>query len=171
VLTAEITDALHRLTDARGGLGMHHRQDLRLVLLEAGFDLLEAEGFTPGLLDGLNIGPVAASHVLQTQAEIALDRNQNGVARFNDVGDRGFHRRRASAAHRQGQAVVGLPGVAKQLLDFAHEGHIEGVQVADRRAAQGLQNGGMGVGGAGSQQQTLRSVNRSKRQPMPVRHG
>ena len=130
---------------------MDQGQHLGLVLLQAGFDLLEAEGFAPGLLDRVHLGPVATGHIGEAQAEVALDRHQHAVARFDHVGDRGFHGRTAGAAHRNRQAVIGLPDVAEQLLHLPHQLDVEGIQVANRHAGEGLQHGGMGIGGTGTQ--------------------
>lgn len=125
----------------------------------------------PGPLDGVNLGPVALGHVHQAQTEVALDGNKNAVARFNGVGQGGLHRRTAGATHRNGEAVVGLPGVAQQLLHLAHQLDVERIEVTDRAARQGGQHGGMGIGRAWTQQQPFRGGDRSDREAMTVADG
>ena len=141
---------------------MHHRQDPGLVQLQAGFDLLKAEGFTPRLLDRAHVGAVATGHVLQAQAEVALHGHQHGVARLHHVGDGGLHGGRTGTAHRQGEPVIRLPDVTQQLLHLAHQGDIEGIEMADRRAAQGLQHRGVGIGRSRTQQQPVRCGDRAE---------
>ena len=123
--------------------------------LQTGFDLFEAEGFTPGLLDGAHVGAVAAGHVLQAQAEVALHGHQHGVTRLDHVGDGGLHGGRTGAAHRQGEPVVRLPDVTQQLLHLAHQGDIQRIEMADRRAAQSLQHRGVGIGRPRTEQQAV----------------
>ena len=162
MLAAELADAIHGLADAGGGFSVHHRQDPGLVELQTGFDLFEAEGFTPGLLDGAHVGAVAAGHVLQAQAEVALHGHQHGVARLDHVGDGGLHGGRTGAAHRQGEPVVRLPDVTQQLLHLAHQGDIQRIEMADRRAAQSLQHRGVGIGWSRTQQQPVRCGDRAE---------
>ena len=166
VLTAEITDAIHGLTDPCGGFGMHHRQDGRLVLLESCFQFVETEGFTPGLFNHLNIGPVAPRHVHQAVAEIPLHRHQHGVTRLNGVGQSGLHCGTSRATHGQRQAIVGLPGVTQQLLHLTHQLHVKRIEMADRSPGQSFQNGGMGIGRAWTQQQPIRRCNGTDGAPM-----
>ena len=166
MLTAEIADALHGLADPGGCFGVDDGQNFGPM---GGYCVLEfgqAEGFPPGLLDRHDIGPVATGHVGQTQAEVALDGHQNGVSRLNRVGQARFHGRTAGAAHWNGEAVVGLPGVAEQLLHLTHQLDVEGVEVPNRHSGQGLKHGGMGVRGARTEQQTIRRGYGSQRAAM-----
>ena len=125
MLAAEIAHALHRLADARRCFGVHKSQDCRLVFDQCSFQLLEGEPLAPGLFDGFHRGAVTTGHIGESQSEIALDSNKNGVARLNRVGQGGFHGSAARATHRQGESVVGLPGVTKQLLNLPHQLHVE----------------------------------------------
>ena len=171
VLAAELTDALHGLADAGGGFGVHHRQDGGLVGDQRGLEFRQAEGLTPGALDRHHVGPVAAGHVGEAQAEVAHHRHQHRVAGFNGVGQGGLHRGAAGAAHRNGEAVVGLPHVAQQLLHLTHQLDIQGIEVADRHPGQGLKHHRMGIGGAWSEQQTFRRSDGIQPEPMGVVDG
>ena len=112
---------------------MDNRQNCRLVLNQSCFEFLEGEPFAPRLFNGFDVGPITTGHVDKTKPEVALDCHQDRVAGFDSVGNRGFHSRAASAAHGQGEAVIGLPGVAKEFLNFTHQLHIERVEVANGR--------------------------------------
>ena len=150
---------------------MHHRQDGGTVFDQGRFQLLETEPLPPGFLDGLHLGAVAARHISKSKTEISLDGHQDRVTRFDRVGEGGFHGRTAGSAHGKRQSVVGLPGVAQELLHFTHQLDIQGVKVSDRRPCQGLQHGGMGVGGARAQQQPVWCGDRRKGLPVTVVDG
>ena len=139
---------------------MHNRQDGGLVLNQSRFELFLCKRFTPGLFDHLHIGAVTTGHVHKTIPEVALHSNENGVSGFNRIGKGCFHGGTARAAHRQGQAVVGLPGVAKKLLDFTHQLYIKRIKVADRIARQSLEHRGIGVRRSWTEQQTIGGVDR-----------
>ena len=134
---------------------MHDRQDLGAVAQQGLLQLLEAEGLPPGLLDRHHLGPVAAGHIGQAQTEIALHRHQHLLTGLDRVGQGGLHGGAAGATHGNSETVVGLPGVAQQLLHLPHQLDIEGIQVADRGAGQGLQHGRMGVGWSRTEQQPV----------------
>ena len=51
MLSAQITDSIHWLTDASRRFGVNHRQDGWLVLDERSFQLIKGEPFTPGLFN------------------------------------------------------------------------------------------------------------------------
>ena len=91
VLSAQITDPFHRLTNAGGRFGMDHRQDRRLVLLDPRFDLFKTECLTPGLLNHLNVGAVTTGHIQQAIPEVSLHCNKNRIPGFDGVSQRGFH--------------------------------------------------------------------------------
>ena len=124
---------------------MNHRQDGGLVLNQGSFQLIEGKPLTPGLLNGFHLSAVAAGHVSQSQAEVSLDRHENGVSRFDGVGQGCLHGSTAGAAHRKCEAVVGLPGVTQQLLDLTHQLHVERIKVTNRRSRQSLQNRWMSI--------------------------
>ncbi len=166
VLAAEISDSLHRLTHAGGRFGMHHRQNGGLVLNQSCFELILGKCFTPRLFDHLHIGAVTTGHIHKTIPEIALYSDENGVAWFNRVGKRCFHGCTTRAAHRQGQAVVGLPGVAKKLLHFAHQLHIKRIEVTNRSPRQSLEHRWISVRGSWTEQQTIGGVNRGNDRSM-----
>ena len=161
-MAAKLPNALHRLTDPGGGFGVDQRQDRRAVGGQGLLEFLQGEGLTPGPFNRDHIGPVAASHIRQPEAEIALHRHQHLVTRFDGVGQGGLHGSTAGATHGDGEAVVGLPGVAKQLLNLPHQLHVEGVEVADRRARQGLEHRGVGIRWTRAQQQTIRGGDRGQ---------
>jgi hypothetical protein len=90
------------------------------VFNQGRFELIKGEPLAPRLFNGFDIGPITTGHIDETKTEIALDCNQNRVAGFDSVSNCGFHCRTARTAHRQGETVIGLPGVAKQFLNFTH---------------------------------------------------
>ena len=132
------------------------------MLDQRGFEFIEREPFTPWLLNGFDVGAIATCHVGETQAEVSLHRNQDGVARFNRVGQSGLHGGTSGATHRESQAVIGLPGVTEEFLDFPHQFDIKRIEVADGRPSQSLKDRRMGVGRSRTQQQSIRGRDRGK---------
>ena len=150
---------------------MNNGQDGRAVQGEGLLELVEAEGFPPGAFNRDHLSAVTACHIGQTQTEIALHRDQHLVAGFDRVGQGGLHGSTSGAAHGNGEPVIGLPGVAQQFLHFPHQLNVKGIEVADGGARQGLQHRGMGIGRAWSQQQPVRSGDRSQRAAMGLIQG
>ena len=150
---------------------MNNGQDGRAVQGKGLLELVEAEGFPPGTLNRDHVGPVTACHIGQAQTEIALHRDQYFVAGFDRVGQGGLHGRTSGAAHGDGEPVIGLPGVAQEFLHFPHQLDIEGIEVADGGAGQGLQHRGMGIGGAWTQQEPVGGGDRSQRAAMGLIQG
>ena len=64
--------------------------------------------------------------------------------------------------------MIGLPGVAQELLHLTHQLDVKGIQVADRRAGQGIQHRGVGIGRAGTQEQPVGRGDRRKGLPVTV---
>ena len=132
---------------------------------------VEAEGFTPRSRHFNNLGPVAAAHVDQALAEITDHANNNGLAGFDGVGDGGLHGRTAGATHRDGETVIGLPGVAQHLLHLVHQLEVERIEVTQRWPGDGLQYPRISVRRTWAKQQTIRRCDRIQAQTMGLVHG
>ena len=115
---------------------MNHGQNGWLVLLQSVGQLIECESLSPGLFDDTDISSITACHVSQTVPEITLDCNQDPITGFNRVRQGCFHGRTSGAAHGQSEAIVCLPGVAKQFLNLTHQIHIERIKVSDGSSRQ-----------------------------------
>src|SRR5690606_32955568 len=142
------------------------RQDTRPVRFHTPFDFVVGERLPPGGLQAADIGPIATGHIDHAAAEVARDADQHTVARLDDVGEGGFHRRTARAADGDGVLVIRLPRIAQQLTHFVHhldEGRIE--MAHGRRDHRG-EYARMGVRWPGPQQNPRRHIDR--RQVYPV---
>ena len=62
--------------------------------------------------------------------------------------------------HRERHPVLGLEGVAQQLLELVHHAHELGVEVADGRARHGVEHALVDVRGAGTHEHAARRLER-----------
>lgn len=104
-------------------------------------------------------------------AEITNHPNNNTLASFDAVSNRGFHGSTAGATHWNRDPIIGLPGVAQHFLHLVHQFEVEGIQMAQGRPGKGLKHRGMGVRGPWAEQQPLRGGDRLKPQAVDLAHG
>ena len=102
------------------------------VLLERILELLRIARLAPLVFDH-DGGAANALHVLDHAAtEHAIAHHDDFLARFDHVDKARFHADGAGAGKREGQLIVGLVGIAQQLLELIHHLDKNRVEVADR---------------------------------------
>ena len=85
----------------------------------------------------------APRHLAHAVAEHAVGADDRGVARLEQVDEAGFHARRARAAHRQRERVLGAEHGAQPLHRLVHDREELGIHVPEQRATE--RGGGLGV--------------------------
>ena len=160
-----------RLPRPGRGFGMDEGEEGRAVGFDRLAQFVEAEGLSPRLLQPAHVRAVAAGHVDEPLTEVTVAADDDHVARLDRIRERRFHRRAPGSADRNREGVVGLPGVAKHLLDFVHHPQEGGIEVSDLRCAEGAQDARMHVRRTGPEQQTRGHVELRGLEPVGVVDG
>src|SRR5690606_30002540 len=135
------------------GLGAHDGGDLGRGV--GGQQLLGVDRLAPGHLDGDDLGTAAGGHVAHAGAEHAVDADDDGVARADDVDERRLHPGRAGAGDGQRHGVAGAEDRPQAVAGLVEQGHELGVEVAEHGPAEGLDRLGVGVAGPGAHEDTV----------------
>ena len=146
---------------ARGGFGVHKRDDARVgVGLERILELLRVDLLAPGILDD-DGNAAGALHVLDhATAEHAVAAHDDLVARGDHVHEAVLHPDRARAGHRKGERVLGLERIAQQALELLHHVDEDRVEIADRRQAHRCHDARVDLGWSRAQERALRGMER-----------
>ena len=131
---------------------MYHGNDLGRPATQGSIHIFRREHLAPGLFDARDFRSVALGHLGDAHPKVPVDADQHGVARFDEIRDRGFHPGAARAADGDGHLIGGLEDEAQQLLHFVHYFDKLRVEVADRRVSQCAQHARRHVAGAGTHQ-------------------
>jgi len=136
----DLGDAHHRLERAGGGLGMYQGDELGRLLRQRGLEILRGEHVAPLPLHAAHLGPVAARHVAQPLAEIAVHADQHRVARLDEIAQRRLHAGTARAGDGDRERVLRLKDIAQQVLHLVHQGDELRVEVAHQRMGHRTQH-------------------------------
>ena len=143
-------DALDRLADAGGGLGVDDGDELRRSGAQLPLDGFLGDGGAPGGGHDGDLGAGAGGHLGDAVAEVAADADDGAVARLEEVHDGRFHAAGAGAGRSEGDLVFGAEDLPHHLLAFVHDADELGVEVAEEGQAHGGQHAGIGAAGAGA---------------------
>ena len=121
---------------------------------------VERDGRAPVVVDDDRHAAGALDVLELPPAEGAVAADEHLVARLDEVDEAGLHADGTGAGDGERDPVLGLEGVAQQILELVHHAHELGVEVADRRSRHGVEHALVDVRGAGAHEHATRRVER-----------
>ncbi len=102
-----------------------------------GEQALRVDGLAPLGVDPDDLGPVAVRHLAHAFAEHAVDADDDGVARTDEVDEGRLHAGRSGPAQREGQPVGRPEDLAQPVVRAVEDRQELRIEVAEHGAGQG----------------------------------
>ena len=152
----ELGERRDLVLDAGRRLGVHDREYARVrMCVPRVKELVRIDRVTPGGLDAHDLGAAPARDLAHPLAEHAVDADDRGVARLEQVDEACLHPGRSGSADRQGERVARAEHRAQTVGDLVEHDEEVGIEMPEHRPLERLHHLRIRIRRPGPEQQSI----------------